>query len=174
MNFVVCCWSCSLIQSHLLHLAFVLFVTKLLVELKEICFSCGVEDKTNFIETLVEFHLWSSFIWISNYKTFSATPCQLDFSFNLCSQFLLLDLQSRWTRFQWPGHLRQVVQEVWCVWLVVKWIRSLFCTCAVAVAAAFEGVNHGSVAGCGQWHSWDRDFSSHPPPWSCGQQKCWV
>lgn len=39
MNFVMCCWNCSLVQSHLpLHFVFVLFVTKLLVELKEIVF----------------------------------------------------------------------------------------------------------------------------------------
>lgn len=35
--------------------------------------------------------------------------------------------------------------------VVVKLIQSLFCTCAVPVAAAFEVLVRGSVAGCGQW-----------------------
>lgn len=35
--------------------------------------------------------------------------------------------------------------------VVVKLIQGPFCTCAVGVAAGFEVLIHGSVAGCGQW-----------------------
>lgn len=48
----MCCWSCSLIQSHLLYLVFVLFVTKLLVELKEICFTCDWKTRQTLLRLL--------------------------------------------------------------------------------------------------------------------------
>lgn len=35
--------------------------------------------------------------------------------------------------------------------LAVKLTQSLFCTCAVWVAAGFEVLIHRSVTGCGQW-----------------------
>lgn len=48
----MCCWGCSLMQSCLLHLMFVLFVTKQLVELKEFWFNCDWKIRQTLLRLL--------------------------------------------------------------------------------------------------------------------------
>lgn len=55
-----------------------------------------------------------------------------------------------WSQLQWPGNLQQVVQEVWCVWLLLINSEPVLHLCSLG-GCWFEVLIHGSVARCGQW-----------------------